>query len=112
MGKLGELPYTPPPKVRAPLSQPPWVTASKLQSSSADSKDKLLTAASLDASISGDRLDEAEQVPVEAASLELSGNVAGQSMQVEASSLGQLLSYRPLVQISVVSFISSSAFRC
>ena len=48
VGKLGELPYTPLPRTRTSLSQPPWVVAANRQAlSDPSSRDKLLAASSL-----------------------------------------------------------------
>ncbi len=48
VGKLGELPYTAPPRTRSSLTQPPWVAAAHRQAAAdASKKDKLVTASSL-----------------------------------------------------------------
>ena len=48
VGKLGELPYTPPTRTRGSLSQPPWVTAAiQKDALGVVNRDKLVTAGSL-----------------------------------------------------------------
>ncbi|MCJ1368411.1 hypothetical protein MMC16_007553, partial [Acarospora aff. strigata] len=63
VGKLGELPYTPPPRTRGSLSQPPWVAATNRKvaiASDTSTGEKLGTAGSLKAAITPDQFDDLE----------------------------------------------------
>ena len=69
VGKLGELPYTPPPRVRGSLTQPPWVAAANRKATVASDtlisfhiREKLGTAGSLTA-ITSDQSPDLESLP-------------------------------------------------